>query len=132
MKCFLRLLAVALLVAMAAPGMADAEERPIQLALFNPIQIFSEGDAIHGIRINLIYGKNTAVRGIDYGLINHTTTGESMGWQLGFVGLVDEDFVGFQDNVVNIVGGDFEGLQFGVVVIVSIMLLAFYNDIVSF
>lgn len=103
------------LIALAGISPAAAENRPIQLALFAPIQIFPEGDAISGIRLSLIYGKNTTVTGVDWGLINHNTIGQSVGWQAGLVGLVEGDFMGWQDNFINVVKGDFEGLQWGFV-----------------
>lgn len=99
----------------AAPTMAESKNQPIQLALFSPIQIFPESYSISGVRLSLIYGKNASVTGLDWGLINHNTTGESVGWQLGVVGLVEGDFMGFQDNWINVVKGDFQGLQWGVV-----------------
>lgn len=91
-----------------------AENRPVQLSLFTPIQIFPENDAITGIRLNLIYGRNASVTGLDWGLVNHTTTGTTTAWQIGVVGLVDTDFTGWQDNHVNIVKGNFKGFQSGV------------------
>jgi hypothetical protein len=94
---------------------AAAENRPVQLSLFTPIQIFPENDTITGIRINLIYGRNASVTGLDWGLINHTTTGITKGWQIGTVGWVDSDFVGWQDNAVNVVKGNFKGFQWGIV-----------------
>jgi hypothetical protein len=90
-----------------------AEERPIQLSLVTPIQIFPEEDAIAGIRLNLLYGRNVSVTGVDLGLVNHCTGGISKGFQHGLVGLVESDFVGWQNNAVNITRGDFEGLQWG-------------------
>jgi len=53
------------------------------------------------------------VTGVDLGLFNHCTGGESKGFQYGLVGIVDADFVGWQNNVVNFTRGDFEGLQWG-------------------
>lgn len=97
------------------PGSSKAEESPIQLALFTPIQIFPENYAIKGIRFNLLYGRNTTVTGLDLGLINHTTTGTTKGVQWGLVGLADGDFIGWQDNFVNVVNNDFEGFQWGFV-----------------
>ncbi len=94
---------------------ATAEDRPIQLALFSPVQIFPPSDAISGIRLSLIYGKNVSVTGLDWGLVSHTTGGKSVGVQFGLVGLSDADFLGWQDNAINIVKGDFEGLQWGFV-----------------
>lgn len=94
---------------------AKAQDKPIQLALFNPIQLVGENTSITGVRLNLIYGKNTQVTGLDWGLVNHSTSGISKGVQFGFVGIVEADFTGWQDNGVNITHGKFEGLQWGIV-----------------
>ena len=92
-----------------------AQDKPIQLSLFTPVQIFPEDNSITGIRLSLIYGKNASVTGFDWGLVSHTTTGISKGVQFGFVGLVDSDFVGWQATSVNVVKSNFEGLQWGFV-----------------
>ncbi|MEW6412832.1 MAG: hypothetical protein AB1483_10215 [Candidatus Zixiibacteriota bacterium] len=97
------------------PATSFAEKRPIQLALFNPVQIFPEDYSIGGVRFNLIYGKNAWVSGVDFGLVNHTTSGLTKGWQFGLVGVVEEDFLGFQDNFINITRRNFEGFQWGFV-----------------
>jgi len=91
------------------------ENRPVQLSLFTPVQIFPEDYSITGVRFNLIYGRNVSVTGIDFGLINHTTSGTFTGIQWGLVGLSDSKFVGWQNNFANIVQGDFEGFQWGAV-----------------
>ncbi len=93
----------------------QAQNRPIQISLFNPVQIFSEDDSITGVRLNLIYGRNVSITGLYLGLINHTTTGISTGVQWGLVGLADSDFIGWQDNVVNWTKGNFNGFQLGIV-----------------
>lgn len=93
----------------------SAQDKPVQLALFNPVQVFDENTSITGLRISLIYGKNTQVSGLDWGLINHMTSGVSKGVQFGLVGIVESDFMGWQDNGVNITKGKFEGLQWGIV-----------------
>lgn len=90
-----------------------AQDKPIQISLFNPLQIFPEATSITGLRINFIYGKNVTVKGLDIGLVNHNTGGLSKGLQWGFVGIVDADFLGWQNNTVNIVKGRFEGFQSG-------------------
>ena len=112
---FWTLLALTIMTIMTIIPSAMAKDRPIQLALFAPIQLFPESNSITGIRLSLIYGKNTSVTGLDWGLVNHTTAGRSMGVQFGLVGLADADFLGWQDNAINIVKGDFEGLQWGFV-----------------
>ena len=93
----------------------QAQSRPIQIALFAPIQIFPEDDHIGGVRLNLLYGVNASVTGLDWGLVNHTTKGLSQGVQFGLVGLVESDFIGWQDNSVNITKSNFEGFQSGIV-----------------
>lgn len=94
---------------------AAAEEKPVQLSLVTPLQIVPEEDSINAIRLNLLYGRNASVRGLDLGLINHTTTGLSKGLQTGFVSLADADFLGLQYSVVNVTRNDFEGMQWGFV-----------------
>ncbi len=108
--CGVVIFALALMVSPAA-----AQEKPIQLSLFTPVQIFPEETPIKGVRLSLIYGRSSYVTGFDWGLVNHTTSGVSKGAQFGFVGLVETDFTGWQDNAVNITRGNFEGFQWGVV-----------------
>lgn len=109
----LGVLALATLIG-AAPAAAQAE-RPFQVALFAPIQAFPEQDAIQGIRLSLLYGRNASVTGLDIGLVSSTTR-DFLGVQFGVVGIAEGSFTGFQDNwIVNRVAGDFTGLQWGFV-----------------
>lgn len=94
---------------------ALAAAKPIQLSLFPPIQLVSENEAVGGLRISFLYGKNTTVTGLDIGLVSHATEGVSKGVQFGFVGIVDADFTGFQDTWVNVTKGKMEGFQWGIV-----------------
>ena len=108
--------------AVAQPPYATAQEEgaagtehPVQVALFFPVQVFPETAAIRGVRISLIYGKNTDVTGLDIGLVSHTTR-SFLGVQFGFVGVAEGDFTGAQLNgVVNFSRGTFQGLQWGTV-----------------
>ena len=43
---------------------------PLQGAMFNPAQIFSEDIEVRGLRVNALYGKNASVDGLDVGLMN--------------------------------------------------------------
>ena len=111
-KKYRLLLAAMALVLIASPALA--QPRPIQIALITPVQIFSEDESISGVRWNILYGRNVTVRGLDFGLINHTTGGLSKGVQFGLVGIVESDFLGWQNNqLVNYTKGDFEGFQWG-------------------
>ena len=107
--------AIASVVCIFASQSAIAQDKPIQLSLFAPVQIVSENDAVAGIRLSLLYGKNTHVSGLDWGLVSHSTSGESKGVQFGLVGLNDADFTGWQNTAVNITKQNFEGFQWGVV-----------------
>ena len=68
---------------------------PLQVALFTPIQLVPSDQGVTALRLNFIYGKNTYVRGIDIGLFNQTTSGQSIGVQLGLAGLNNQDFLFF-------------------------------------
>jgi hypothetical protein len=106
-------LALAATLGVLSSASATAQTRPIQLALFNPVQIFPEQDAIAGIRLNLIYSRNRTVSGLDIGLVNHVTGSPSVGLQWSLVGMVDGDFTGMQTGLVGLTKGKLEGLQWG-------------------
>jgi len=99
----------------AAPEQLEAQSpgEPLQLALFNPLQLRSEEEAIDVLRLSLIYGRNISVRGLDVGLVSHSTGGESKGVQFGGVGYIEGDFIGWQDTAINVVQGNFKGFQSG-------------------
>ena len=82
LRSILSILALVLLVVASVPSDGLAEEQPIQLSLFNPLQIRPEDTAIKYFRFNLIYGKNTSLVGLDLGLVNHLTAGESKSLQI--------------------------------------------------
>jgi hypothetical protein len=98
----------------ASAGPVAAEPKPVQLALFSPAQVFPPETDIVGVRVDLLYGKNHDMTGLDIGLVNHTT-GSEFAWQWGGVGYVEHNFVGWQDNFVNVTRGTFTGFQSGLV-----------------
>jgi len=97
-------------------GAASAQEvHPFQVSLLAPVQVFPEEDGVKGVRLSILYGKNSTLTGLDVGLVSHTTR-EFVGFQIGVVGMAEGTFTGFQDNLlVNRVQGSFEGLQWGLV-----------------
>jgi len=106
-------LALPLLVLGAAPL---AAQKPIQISLFTPVQIVPENQSIRGLRINFIYGRNTAVTGLDIGLVNISTGDKpSSGLQYGLVSMVHGPFTGWQWSFVGSTEGRFQGLQSGFV-----------------
>lgn len=125
------LVLVLLAIAVMSRSAAAEETKPLQLALFNPVQFVPEEDSIEGARLSLFYtvnadvtgfsfawiGVNRAtgdVRGIEWGLGNWVE-GSSYGWQAGLLNHVGKRFVGLQYGFVNVTEGDFTGLQWGLV-----------------
>lgn len=47
---------------------------PLQLSLITPIQLVPKDDSICGARVNLLYGSNRAVWGVDAGVVNNAET----------------------------------------------------------
>ena len=68
-KCSMSVLFVLFLLFMTIP--LFAQNNPFQIALVTPVQLVPEDDSVSGIRLNLIYGRNTTITGLDLGLINH-------------------------------------------------------------
>lgn len=105
-------LTILCVIGLAAPAGADMGEKPIQVALFNPIQIFDEDTSVKGLRLNILYGVNRDMTGIDLGLANHNR-GVFQGFQYGLIGITEGDFTGWQDNAFNYTEGRFKGVQTG-------------------
>lgn len=85
---------------------------PLQVALFDPVQLVEDSENIHGVRLNLVRGVNFDVSGLDLGLIN-VAEGMQKGVQLG---LYNETFEtsGVQFGLVNRTEW-LNGLQIGLV-----------------
>jgi hypothetical protein len=112
LKITLSILTVGIMVFILS-SVSLAQTKPVNVALFNPIQIFPENNSIAGIRINLIYGKNVSVAGLDWGLINHVGTGGFTGIQWGAVNMCNGNVTGWQNGLVNFSDGNVEGFQWG-------------------
>lgn len=115
MRSIVSIVMLALMAIAVTPADGAAEEQPVQLSLFNPLQIIPEDTAIKYFRFNLIYGKNTSLTGLDIGLVNHLTAGESMAAQFGFGNWVEADMKGLQWGAINATRGNFTGWQWGFV-----------------
>lgn len=78
---------ITLLIGTLATQTVDAEEStnkftPIQISVWNPVQLAPADWDVWGLRLNLPYGKNKEVFGVDLGLVNSASTFE--GVQMGF------------------------------------------------
>ena len=91
----------------------DRAVSPLQLALYEPIQVFSPATRVRGMRFNLVYGEQGSVWGIDSGLTNKTTA-DMIGMQHGLVNW-NHDVTGFQTGALNWGTGNFVGSQIGAI-----------------
>lgn len=126
----LLLLVIYILIVM--PLLAGAEEvKPVQLSVFNPVQLVPEQDSVKGLRLSVFYtlnkdvtglslvwcGVNRAsgdVNGVEIGLGNWVE-GSAYGGQMGIVNHAGKRFVGLQYGMANVTDGDLTGLQWGLV-----------------
>ncbi len=121
---------------MASSGLSYAETRPVNLALVDPVQVFDDSYDISGFRLNLLYGKNATVKGLDLGVgVGHSkdgfkgigihyganfVQGDAAGLQLAdFTNIVIGHYTGVQLSGVNFVKNSGKGLQLGYVNIVK-------------
>jgi hypothetical protein len=113
--------------------------RPIQLALFNPVQIHPESASIFGLRLSLFYGHNRNVSGFDYVVLGANVTdgdfagvgwswfganivhGQAMGWQSGLANFAGDGLLGLQTGFFNMAGGESTGVQLGAVNVAEVM-----------
>lgn len=117
-----RLIATFILAFLLLPMLptATAQETPLGLSLFDPIQLPDRDRSIHGVRLTLIYGRHHDLHGADIGglilpfAVNHLT-GELRGAQFGLANWVDGDVYGSQVGGLNRIGGRGTGFQGGFV-----------------
>lgn len=107
---YFSLVILAACVGSLCPMGASAQDNPVQLSLFTPVQIVDETESVTALRLSLIYGSNVNVTGFDWGLVAKNT-GNGKGVQWAGVALVDNDFEGWQWSFVGITKGSFTGLQ---------------------
>jgi hypothetical protein len=115
------LLALAIILSVSALALGEEgtgtgyREEPFQLALWSPVAVRADDVGITIFRLNVIYGRNVSIKGIDLGIANHCTGGVSKAWQIGLLNSVEGDFIGWQDGwVVNFTSGKFIGFQSGI------------------
>jgi hypothetical protein len=83
---------------------------PLQLSVWTPIQLFPENFDVYGIRMNLVYGNNQNMTGVDVGPLNVIAENQS-GGQLGLMNL-SGNFLGVCAGGMNFTN-NFQGGQFG-------------------
>jgi hypothetical protein len=100
----------ALGVTLLAALPAAAAEGPVNISLFPPIAIVKPTEGVSAFRLDLLYGRNTSVKMVDLGLINHTTT-LSNGLQWGVVNYNEGAFSGLQLAAISYNKGEAGGVQ---------------------
>ncbi|MDQ2069593.1 LA_2272 family surface repeat-containing protein [Natronospira bacteriovora] len=116
----LRLPAGLLLMLLLAAPASHADDSPIGISLFTPIQFPDSHQSITGVRLSLIYGRHHDLKGADLGnlispiSINHLT-GELRGAQFGLVNWVEGDVYGAQFALLNRGGNNSNGFQGGLI-----------------
>jgi len=114
MQKMYRIFVVSILaVVLLGSGTAFTDVKPVQLSLWDTVQLYPSSTKIQGLRLS-VYGVNSEVVGVDFGIVPRVT-GNMTGWQGGVVNLVEGNMVGFQDGFVNKVDGTFLGWQRGFV-----------------
>jgi len=135
-----------LILSFCLTGLAFAEKtRPLQISVWDPIQLINDQNSIAGLRFNLIYtnsqdvagltlstgwaNTNRDMRGVSLGPVNWTNGSSygvnlgilnyvgarSVGLEIGAVNITKADFSGFETGIVNYVGGIGAGFQLGIV-----------------
>jgi hypothetical protein len=97
---------------------------PFQGSFVNPVQIFPENTDVRGMRIDVLYGKNASLDGLDVGLVNRVEkhvrglqaggvnlAGELDGVDVGVVNMVEERVRGLQLAQAGNFAGEFYGVQ---------------------
>jgi hypothetical protein len=106
---------VAFLLAASFAGAGDAVSQtlpftPLQISLAPPAQIVPQDVPVWGLRLNVVYGVQQRVFGLDAGLFNEV--GENLsGIGVGILNIARKDASGFQAGAANTVSGEFRGLQ---------------------
>lgn len=108
----------AVLLVFAPEGVLRAENRstpftPLQLSIWNPVQLVPEEWGVCGARVNLPYGKNQALYGVDVGFVN-LVMGEGIAVQAGVLAnLVSSNFIGVQAGLLNVMADGGKAVQAG-------------------
>ena len=97
---WLALFAMALVALPQVSGAQTLEESrtvtPVQLAVWDPIQLFGESASVTGLRLNLISAANHDVTGLDVLGLASLTRGDQKGLQLALYDEVMGDLAGWQ------------------------------------
>ena len=100
------------LMMMASASAAEDKEVPFLFSIIAPMAIPMDADNVNGLRLNLIYGSNKNVAGVDFGLIQQIT-GKGDGTQIGALNIA-ESMDGPQFGIIGNTAKDIYGPQIAV------------------
>jgi hypothetical protein len=104
-------------IALAAAATEAKADAAFQFGFFAPdLQLVDASEDVRGLRINIVYGENANVSGVDLGIVN-STTGDfaGFGWAPG-ANLVTGSAAGVQWSwIYSHTAGEFTGWQSGIV-----------------
>ncbi|MFC1508494.1 LA_2272 family surface repeat-containing protein [Candidatus Omnitrophota bacterium] len=127
MVCIIML--ATLTISFPAFSQAQSNVKPIQLSLWDTIQLYDADTSIAGLRLS-IYGVNRNVSGIDWGIVPKVT-GDMLGWQSGVVSIVEGNMTGYQEGCVNYVKGNVLGWQNALINICKSEMVGFQSGFVN-
>lgn len=114
--CFVGLLAV--FCASVPEATAARSEALVGVSVYDPFQYPSRTRSITGVRLNVFYGLNRNLTGLDLGVLSpitlNTLDGRLTGMQSGFYNQIGKDGLGFQWAAMNYAKQSFTGVQLGV------------------
>jgi hypothetical protein len=104
-------------LALFAAALTAKADAAFQFGFFAPdLQLVDASSDVRGLRIDIVYGENNNVTGVDLGVVN-STTGDfaGFGWALG-ANIVEGSAKGVQwSGIYSGTEGEFVGWQFGLV-----------------
>jgi len=106
-----RIILAAVAFSMIATGAFAEGGKPINLAVWDGVQIVKADQSVEGFRLG-IYSRNAGMVGLDLGIFERTD-GVLKGLQMAGASLTAGDATGWQINLVGVVKGKFTGLQGG-------------------
>jgi len=95
---------LALVAVFSLPAYSDDAYSRCSVSLWSPIQIAPEESDVRGFRLNLLYGENRQVHGLDLGVVNVSTMGLT-GVQMGGLNWDHGEMYGLQFGVDNVFQG---------------------------
>jgi len=131
MKKYAILALLAAVLSCACFSAAALAASPLQLSLFNPVQLISEDESIHGLSLGLFYTVNNDMYGANASLVANRLYGDMKGGQWGLVNLVEGECWGYQEGLYNRVDGAFYGWQAGLVNIANSKTVGLQSGLVN-